>query len=60
LDSGVQRVGAHRFYLMSGLHIASYHFRLPLKSEPPRLLGSMPTGAAPQRRSAGARAGSRQ
>ena len=39
LDSGVQRVGAHRFYLGQGMHIASYHFRMPLRSPPPRVLG---------------------
>lgn len=38
LDSGVQRVGAHRFYLRKGMHITSYHFRLPLKTESPRVL----------------------
>ena len=28
LDSGVQRFGAHRFYLMQGMHISSHHFAL--------------------------------
>ena len=28
LDSGVQRHGAHRFYLTHRMHISSYHFRL--------------------------------
>jgi ribosomal protein S18 acetylase RimI-like enzyme len=28
LDSGVQRYGAHRFYLRYGLDITSHHFRL--------------------------------
>ncbi len=26
LDSGVQRHGAHRFYLREGMHISSHHF----------------------------------
>jgi GNAT superfamily N-acetyltransferase len=30
LDSGVQRHGAHRFYLRERMDIASYHFRIPL------------------------------
>ncbi len=30
LDSGVQRHGAHRFYLRERMDIAAYHFRLPL------------------------------
>jgi GNAT superfamily N-acetyltransferase len=30
LDSGVQRFGAHRFYLRSGMDITSHHFRLEL------------------------------
>jgi GNAT superfamily N-acetyltransferase len=30
LDSGVQRFGAHRFYLMQGMHISSHHFALGL------------------------------
>lgn len=30
LDSGVQRFDAHRFYLRERMHIASYHFVLPL------------------------------
>lgn len=30
LDSGVQRHGAHRFYLMRRMEISSYHFRLRL------------------------------
>ena len=38
LDSGVQRVGAHRFYLGQGMHISSYHFRHPLRTPPPRVL----------------------
>jgi GNAT superfamily N-acetyltransferase len=31
LESGVQRHGAHRFYLRHRMHIASYHFVLPLE-----------------------------
>ena len=30
LDSGVQRHGAHRFYLRKRMDIAAYHFILPL------------------------------
>jgi GNAT superfamily N-acetyltransferase len=30
LDSGVQRYGAHRFYLRYGMDITSHHFRLTL------------------------------
>ena len=30
LDSGVQRYGAHRFYLRYGMDITSHHFRLAL------------------------------
>ncbi|NJP05923.1 MAG: GNAT family N-acetyltransferase [Chloroflexaceae bacterium] len=30
LDSGVQRIGAHRFYFRKGMHITSYHFTLKL------------------------------
>ena len=30
LDSGVQRHGAHRFYLHKGLDITSYHFAMKL------------------------------
>lgn len=30
LDSGVQRHGAHRFYLRERMDITAYHFRLPL------------------------------
>ncbi len=30
LDSGVQRHGAHRFYLRERLDIRAYHFRIPL------------------------------
>ena len=30
LDSGTQRRRAHRFYFMQGMHIANYHFELPL------------------------------
>jgi GNAT superfamily N-acetyltransferase len=30
LDSGVQRFGAHRFYLRSGMDITSHHFALAL------------------------------
>ncbi|MBI2078224.1 MAG: GNAT family N-acetyltransferase [Euryarchaeota archaeon] len=46
LDSGVQRVGAHRFYLSQGMHIASYHFRLPLRSAAPRVLFAASAGRA--------------
>lgn len=28
LDSGVQRFGAHRFYLREGFHISSHHFAM--------------------------------
>jgi GNAT superfamily N-acetyltransferase len=28
LDSGVQRFGAHRFYLREGFHISSHHFSI--------------------------------
>ena len=31
LDSGVQRFGAHRFYLRNRLEISSHHFRIDLK-----------------------------
>jgi GNAT superfamily N-acetyltransferase len=31
LDSGVQRFGAHRFYLASGMDITLHHFALKLK-----------------------------
>jgi|SRR5579885_2179025 len=31
LDSGVQRFGAHRFYLRNRMDIVSHHFRLNLK-----------------------------
>src|SRR5579859_403176 len=31
LDSGVQRFGAHRFYLYNRMDISSHHFRLTLK-----------------------------
>ncbi len=30
LDSGVQRFDAHRFYFRERMHIASYHFVVPL------------------------------
>ena len=30
LDSGVQRFGAHRFYLAHGMNIASHHFSMEL------------------------------
>ena len=30
LDSGVQRYGAHRFYLRYGMDITSHHFRIAL------------------------------
>ena len=33
LDSGVQRFGAHRFYLASRLDITCHHFALKLKPE---------------------------
>jgi GNAT superfamily N-acetyltransferase len=35
LDSGVQRFGAHRFYLRLGLDITSHHFRVRLRGAPP-------------------------
>lgn len=31
LDSGVQRFGAHRFYLRNRMDISSHHFRIQLK-----------------------------
>lgn len=31
LDSGVQRFGAHRFYLTKRMDISSHHFALRLK-----------------------------
>lgn len=31
LDSGVQRYGAHRFYFRRMMHIASYHFTMPVE-----------------------------
>ena len=31
LDSGVQRHGAHRLYIRSGLRISSHHFQLDIK-----------------------------
>lgn len=31
LDSGVQRFGAHRFYLSRGMDITSHHFAMKLK-----------------------------
>lgn len=33
LDSGVQRFGAHRFYLHKGMNITSHHFALVLAAE---------------------------
>lgn len=33
LDSGVQRFGAHRFYLASGMDIAGHHFAMKLRDE---------------------------
>ncbi len=35
LDSGVQRHGAHRFYLRKGMNIDSHHFDLPLDAHRP-------------------------
>ena len=32
LDSGVQRFGAHRFYLASGMDITCHHFAMKLKA----------------------------
>jgi GNAT superfamily N-acetyltransferase len=32
LDSGTQRVDAHRFYLRKRMKIACFHFSLPLKN----------------------------
>jgi GNAT superfamily N-acetyltransferase len=32
LDSGTQRVDAHRFYLRKRMKISAFHFSLPLKS----------------------------
>lgn len=32
LDSGTQRVDAHRFYLRKRMKIASFHFSLPLRA----------------------------
>ena len=36
LDSGVQRVDAHRFYLMKRMAITSHHFGLKLDAPPPQ------------------------
>ncbi|MDX1388439.1 MAG: GNAT family N-acetyltransferase [Acidobacteriota bacterium] len=33
LDSGVQRFGAHRFYLREGMDITSHHFTLKLRED---------------------------
>ncbi len=33
LDSGVQRFGAHRFYLREGMDITSHHFTLKLRGD---------------------------
>ena len=33
LDSGVQRVRAHRFYFQQGMHISSYHFAMILDQQ---------------------------
>ncbi len=33
LDSGHQRLAAHRFYFNHGLHISAYHFSTPLSEE---------------------------
>ena len=33
LDSGVQRYGAHRFYLRYGMDITSHHFRVALPAD---------------------------
>ncbi len=33
LDSGVQRFGAHRFYLLKRMDITAHHFVLPLVSD---------------------------
>jgi GNAT superfamily N-acetyltransferase len=35
LDSGVQRFGAHRFYLRAGMAITSHHFQLSLQGTDP-------------------------
>lgn len=32
LDSGVQRFGAHRFYLQKGMDITSHHFAMKLRT----------------------------
>lgn len=34
LDSGVQRFGAHRFYLRKGMRISSHHFALDIPVAP--------------------------
>lgn len=36
LDSGVQRFGAHRFYLREGFDISSHHFSIPDLAAPKR------------------------
>jgi len=36
LDSGVQRFGAHRFYLREGFNIGSHHFSITDLTEPER------------------------
>lgn len=33
LDSGIQRLDAHRFYLKSGMQFSSHHFSLRMKSD---------------------------
>jgi GNAT superfamily N-acetyltransferase len=45
LESGVHRAGAHRFYFQQGMHIPSYHFRVFLQRENPRVIGA-PAGRA--------------
>jgi len=40
LDSGVQRHGAHRFYLLEGMDITSHHFARRFTPAPP--MGSLP------------------
>jgi len=36
LDSGTQRLGAHKFYFCQGMSIGSFHFYEPLDADPDR------------------------
>ena len=53
LDSGIQRDGAHRFYLRHGMRISGYHFAINLSDqtvEAPRIRQPIMTTADSQRR----------